>query len=1551
MNDTQRPLDKFVGYLRLRDLWLTSRELAEALWLAERITPSPVKSPAPPPAEPRAEQPTPQPPEEKDVQHKPRQTPPEVLLPVIDPSLDVYVLGGSGGAPAGVPFRVPGAAALPQSLRIGRALRPLMKRVPSRHRQLLDEIATAERSAERGTVTPVLKPAPERWLDLSLVVDRGGAMRMWTKSVGEFTALLERHGAFRSVRSWDIVETRTTQEGATEPGPLMLRSSAAHEQRMHSPKELLDPCGRRLIAVMSDCVSPCWLDGRMTELLGHWGSSGPMVILQIFPRVLWRRSGLRAFPELSLRPTAPAEPNTSLQRLPWRRGARVPVGDGIPVPIVEVEAEALHEWARVVAAAGGASAHGVLFHGAGPQAELEQEENRLRSAKETTAIERVNRFDSVSGSHAKRLARLLAATPYQLTLPIMRLIQQTIMPDSDLTDAAEVYLGGLLVRRRAEVTDEDDPEHVAYDFIDGVRDLLLDAAGREDTTNVLRTVSRYVTNHLGQSIDFEAILADPDAIDRVKISGEQQPIAELGVQILRRMGGHYAQIADRLERRHRPGPADIHTLFPKWAEPAHPRRRRVTLAAFLGNDVARSMLGHEAPEVPSDLRAWSAGLSAWGLPVIARAAIEATVATLGTSADAGALRVVANNLRDSLVTRRGNPLQEEAGGDSSFAMTESVVAQALRIDERVASQTINLAIETILAAASVTNASAVREAVIRGLMREVLLETSVIPDAVPNGIPVWVLGTGTYELPEVVQWTAREVGRSLARSGHHLLVGAWPGVDHLVSEAFAGELEYLGYEVPPRLTQFVSPSETPSFVVGRVAPLITGSEPGEQARAAITIGGYEIVFNLVKNAPPHVKLLPLPWTGSVTAEKIAPYWRVNRRDLSFIDAAKVTARDDLGLPIRRLESVLLRESSDDRRAKWRSYDDAITSVNASSVVDPPLADAIRGTLPETADWLVHDYIIAMESTAGPPAAKGIADLAPIVATGARAEAYEVLSLLLRQHASPNGLRAPALMQATRALFGTVDEMEAWFVRFVGLTVEEIEFRWALDEESRELARSYLRNDQPLEVCERYAQMLRGRAGGIDVRRVQWLTPYLASTDASLRVIGYMLLEKHAERIGSAVLIDSLMRVELDHAVLTRETRPLWCLIVFCQIFFEGASQSERRIGARALRDALSRLRSAEELDPGGECKAFIRRLLSGALAAAVKANDVLDRHAGRYEHIRKTELSGAARTGHMEELFTQIRSFSRDLGVTPSEVRVVADRGTPGLRIVALAMAHSLAEPKASVAFVMEAIGRPQSPFEQFQALVLASLMISELSEGPLRALREAIEGQRNRGFISEADPSRWRLSNRLVTQIRSLLPESKQSVTVGVFGSDPTQTGLLLFCRELGEALARSELSVVTGAGEIGICIADAFSAVASDARRLQIVRRVNQKLKRQWKGIADVVTTPPTMREYREELVSRLSAAIAIGGRAGTAEECELAKQRRIPLIVLPATGGASAVYRRDSADSLLRLGVPEKLVANLDLPVDDPALLTAVLDVLHSLFSAPASGQQSTSTNEVP
>ena len=88
----------------------------------------------------------------------------------------------------------------------------------------------------------------------------------------------------------------------------------------------------------------------------------------------------------------------------------------------------------------------------------------------------------------------------------------------------------------------------------------------------------------------------------------------------------------------------------------------------------------------------------------------------------------------------------------------------------------------------------------------------------------WILvaGSGVDGIPEKIVATSKALGRALADAGFCLVSGGWPGVDHIVSRAFAEAVKETQASLTVRLMQFMKKGSTPDFPSGRF--LAEGSE-------------------------------------------------------------------------------------------------------------------------------------------------------------------------------------------------------------------------------------------------------------------------------------------------------------------------------------------------------------------------------------------------------------------------------------------------------------------------------------------------------------------------------------------------------------------------------------------------------------------------------------------------------------------------------------------------------------------------------------------------------
>lgn len=435
--------------------------------------------------------------------------------------------------PPGLPLRSPAAPALSRRLALARALRPLKRKIPSRTAEYLDEAATVERVADTDLWLPVFRPAPDRWLDLAVVVDEAPSMTIWRRTVTELLQMLKESGAFRSVRIW-----RCNSDDAAEL-PLTLRGETAAAIAGRDPRELLDAAGQRMILVVSDRMGAGWRDRRMAQVLGVWGAAGLVAVIDLLPQRMWEQGGQRIFP-VQLRSIEPATCNAQLQcrsREPTLEVSRL----RIPVPVLELNDHWLACWAAMLAGVETGWVNSMVIF---PEAPASEDGDSVGPEEDLDPDVRVKRFRALASPQAFRLATLLAAAA-PLRLPVMRLIQHTLLDDSGPAHLAEFFLSGLL--HRVILSDANlDPEETDYDFRQGVRHVLLGHLTSSEALRVLAEVSVFVTEQLGMPVDFLAVVTTNDL--PLPLVERSQPFAMVTLQVLRALGGVYAEKADLLER-------------------------------------------------------------------------------------------------------------------------------------------------------------------------------------------------------------------------------------------------------------------------------------------------------------------------------------------------------------------------------------------------------------------------------------------------------------------------------------------------------------------------------------------------------------------------------------------------------------------------------------------------------------------------------------------------------------------------------------------------------------------------------------------------------------------------------------------------------------------------------------------------------------------------------------------------------------------------------------------------------------------------------------------
>ena len=521
---------------------LTAREIAEILWLSVYVDYPKVEVPDPEPVEPSEPSTVPSSP---TIPNSLTQTPSLPNRSETTPSAPVTLANrnrtqSNPQSSGGVPLKVPVPSALRDPLSLAKALRPLKRKVDSYTKVDIDEVATAIHIAESNIRIPVLKPTPQRWLDLALVIEQNSNTVIWNQTLAEFQRLLERQGSFRNIRLWGLKEINGEIQllAPTQTGEL---SSATH-----SPKELIDARGQRLIILVSDCVSPLWRKGTIHSVLELWGKQGLLTLLQLLPPRLWERTALayRVLGQvrnlffnrqlknyqldLEISPDEDDELPTDLSKT-------------ISVPVITLDPDSLSSWAKMLVGIGQNKTVSYCFlPNQNSQFPTQQTAPSSQSNEEKNLL-LINRFRATASPLARRLAGFMAIAPVQIS--VIHLIQQTVLTESNQLHVAEVFMSGLL---KSFPTSENSI-HLEYDFVEGIRPILRDYISVTDSYLVIEKVSEYIAKRYGlSSRNLDALLAENNPLDPQVASGIL-PFARLKAEVLREWGGEFTRVAAGLE--------------------------------------------------------------------------------------------------------------------------------------------------------------------------------------------------------------------------------------------------------------------------------------------------------------------------------------------------------------------------------------------------------------------------------------------------------------------------------------------------------------------------------------------------------------------------------------------------------------------------------------------------------------------------------------------------------------------------------------------------------------------------------------------------------------------------------------------------------------------------------------------------------------------------------------------------------------------------------------------------------------------------------------------
>ncbi|MEV8531537.1 SAV_2336 N-terminal domain-related protein [Streptomyces sp. NPDC051211] len=399
------------------------------------------------------------------------------------------------------PVTVAAGRALPQAVELGRSLRPFMRRFPRGRRTGLDLAATIDSYTRDGELLPVVRPLPEPWFDVLLVIDTHLSMEVWQGAVQEFASLLENSGAFRRVQRWHL---------STEPHPDVTDARG----RVVNSRSVTAPDGRRLVLVVSDCAASAWYGNEVWQLLRDWACQSSVSIASPLPSRLWHRTALD-LPAVRVRSRLPGARNTTLAvTVPPHLRAVLSEGTTyVAVPTLTLTAHSLNRWAQGLVRGSPEGYEAVLVTPFGapddPFAET-ADDCTDRSADEAAGgpaprpggVGPAEAFIRTASAPAVRLAGLCSAFR-RLSLPLIQLIRQEVVPEATTSDVAELLMSNVL-----DISAPHDDARTIT-FKESARAPLARTAGRHDAWLVLDALSRYIAKRVrlpGQGLNAVAAL-------------------------------------------------------------------------------------------------------------------------------------------------------------------------------------------------------------------------------------------------------------------------------------------------------------------------------------------------------------------------------------------------------------------------------------------------------------------------------------------------------------------------------------------------------------------------------------------------------------------------------------------------------------------------------------------------------------------------------------------------------------------------------------------------------------------------------------------------------------------------------------------------------------------------------------------------------------------------------------------------------------------------------------------------------------------------------------
>lgn len=439
---------------------------------------------------------------------------------------------GDRNSNGSLPFRAPLVRKLYKDNDLIHAFRHFRQKVVSRKRLKLDEDKIADYLVRTDIFRPFYKKSYEKKFSVLLIVDISDSMQIWESEIEEFIKDVKKYHIFKNV----IVYYMDTNED--EPKFFTNKEKSLKlKSEWYKYTELNILC-----FIFSDMVSKSWSRGNLFGEFLQWQQYFPFAIVQMLPQRLWNGTKLidASIGKMSSRKKFSHNPQIYSRVEEILAFEEDVLPELLKIPILSFNESSIDTYGRVINSLVNNKIDGALFE----REDFEGEYQYLKFDDEVRAENRLKIFYKYASKTSKELLELLAMTP--LTFPIIRLIQQNLLPHSTHEHLSEILTSDMIVKNQKL--------EGFYQFYksanekDGVREELIKKIGAKKAFQTIVELSNVLKQHSGV-FDFMAYVVDPTTLKESSEFNEiDREFARISVAVLSEMGGKYKDLADKLQK-------------------------------------------------------------------------------------------------------------------------------------------------------------------------------------------------------------------------------------------------------------------------------------------------------------------------------------------------------------------------------------------------------------------------------------------------------------------------------------------------------------------------------------------------------------------------------------------------------------------------------------------------------------------------------------------------------------------------------------------------------------------------------------------------------------------------------------------------------------------------------------------------------------------------------------------------------------------------------------------------------------------------------------------